>query len=172
MIRREKHMHGQDKTTKEKLEHTIRQAQINADTARQIIGLLDRWGDKQFNKRFADALRAELGEGYSVYYSKWYDEWRLSVRTNEQAYDEGMNVYLGKHPSSVECRQRAETYAASLEADHIRAAIFEVANYDEISAEAARIALEIKAMKAKYGKHDGDFTYPMGGEVRRILAVV
>ncbi len=67
------------------------------------------------------------------------------------------------------CRQRAEQYANSLESDHIRAAVFEAANFGEICAEAARIAVEIRNMKAEYGKYDGNFTYPMRDEVERIL---
>lgn len=162
-------MYQQTKTTKEKLRHTIHQAHTNADTAERIIKVLDRWGTKQFNKRFADALRAELGEGYEVYYAKYYDDWRLSVRTTAQTYDEGVSLHLSDRPTAALCRQRAEGYVALPEADNIRAALFEVAYYGEICAEAARIALEIRGMKAKYGKNDGNFTYPMRKEVERIL---
>jgi hypothetical protein len=163
-------MYQQTKTTKEKLRDTIRQARINADTAKRIIKVLDRWGSKLFNKRFADVLRAELGEGYEVYYSKYYSDWRLTVSTTEQGYDEGVSISLGERPTTVRCRERAEGYAASLESDHIRAALFEVADYGEICAEAARIALETRGMKAKYGKYDGDFTPLMREEIKRILA--
>jgi hypothetical protein len=165
----EKTMHHVTISTKEKLQATVRQARINADTAQRIIRVLDGWGSKQFTKRFADTLRAELGEGYDVYYSKYYNDWRLTVRAAAQSYDEGVTIYLGKHPMAAECRRRAERYATGLDADHIRATLLELADYGEICAEAARIALEIRAMRAKYGKYDGSFTYTMRKEIRRIL---
>ena len=162
-------MYQEPKTTKEKLQHTIQEARTNADTAQRIIKVLDQWGTKQFNKRFADALRVELGEGYQVYYSKAYDAWHLSVRTTSQRYGEGLNLHLGEHPTAAMCRQRAEQCANYLDADDIRAAVFELANYGEICAEAARIAVEIRGMRAKYGKYDGNFTFAMRDEVKRIL---
>jgi hypothetical protein len=162
-------MYQETKTTKEKLQHTIQQARTNADTAQRIIKVLDQWGTKLFNKRFADTLRAEVGEGYEVYYSKSYDDWRLSVRTTSQRYDEGVSLHVGEHPTTTAARQQAEGWAGNLESEHIRAALFEVAHYGEICAEAARIAVEIRGMRAKYGKYDGNFTYAMREEVERTL---
>ncbi len=160
---------NQQRTAKEELEHSIEQVRINADTASLIADLLDQWGTKQFNKRFADALQAKLGGAYLVTYCKWYGDWRLGVSTKGQRHDDGITIYLGEQPTAARCRGTVEQYADGLNSDHISAAIFEVAHYDEIRAVAARSAHELKSMKARYGKYHGDLTYTMRAEVKRIL---
>jgi len=157
-------------TTKEKLGHRIQRAETNARTARRIKDLLDRWGSKQFNRRFATALEAELGDGYNVAYFKDFgDTWRLVVFATSQHFSDAVDLWLGERPTAEHCREKLAYWLAVADDELTTAARFELEHYDDIMKEAGRVAAEMAALRENYGKYKGGLSYDMSKEVGRIL---